>query len=221
MPMLTKFKRVLRTKTYKTTLHPHSRPRPHKQRAIEVALSCKGFTSETKLSSLFDLAVKTDCYDGDILEIGSAWGRSTVLLGFASRKLIWSIDPHTGGRAYIERGEDQNSFDEFVENLEKYRFSYRVRVLRNTTREVAEHALMPASAKFSLVFIDGLHSHEGVETDFKFSYSRLVSSGVMIFDDYYEPSVSDYAEMIDRLVRANSIDLIKDKKSRLVWFFKL
>ncbi len=194
--------------------------RSKKQRAINIALSCRGWTDEKKLASLFDLAVKTDGYDGDILEIGSAWGRSTVLLGYASRKLIWSIDPHTGGRAYIEGGEDQNSFDEFLENLGKHRLLDRVRILRNTTGEVVEHALMPPAAKFSLVFIDGLHTPEGVEMDFKFSYSRLLSSGVMIFDDYHEPTVSDYAHMVDSLARKNSIDLIKDKKSKLVWCFK-
>ena len=64
--------------------------------------------------------------DGDILEIGSAWGRSAVLLGYASSKHIWSIDPHTGGRAFIERGEVQNSFEIFKANLAKNELNERV-----------------------------------------------------------------------------------------------
>lgn len=188
--------------------------------AIRKALSCKGWTNERKLSVLFDLAQKTDCLEGDILEIGSAWGRSTVLLGYATRKPIWSIDPHTGGLAYIKRGKDQNSFLEFMRNIERYGISNRVRVLKYTTQETLERKLIPNTVKFSLVFIDALHTPEGVQMDFNFSYNRLLTSGAMLFDDYFEPSVSDYAKIIDRLMHSNSINLIKDKESGLVWFLK-
>jgi len=78
-----------------------------KEEAIEKALKCKGWTSRAKLSLLYDLAQQTEKINGDILEIGSAWGRSTVLLAFASTKIIWSIDPHTGGIAYIKRGKSK------------------------------------------------------------------------------------------------------------------
>lgn len=195
-------------------------PISKKQRAIRRALVCKGWTNEPKLSRMFDLVQATEHLNGDILEIGSAWGRSTVLLGLASEKSIWSIDPHTGGLAYIRKGENQDSFKEFLRNIEKYGISKKVRILKNTTREVLDQALIPDATEFSLVFIDGLHTPEAVQIDFELSYPRLVKSGVMVFDDYFEPSVRDYAEMIDRLVQANAISLIKDAQSRLVWFFK-
>lgn len=191
-----------------------------KERTISRALKCKGWTNENKLSILYDLAQQAGKLDGDVLEIGSAWGRSTVLLGLTTKKKIWSIDPHTGGIAYIRRGEEQNSYLEFNENLKLNMLEEKVIVLRSTTLEVEMNNLIPQEIKFSMVFIDGLHTAEGVRIDFNYAYKRLVDSGIMIFDDYFEPSLKDYGEMIDRLVYDNSIILVKDIKSRIVYFKK-
>lgn len=196
------------------------RDKLHKRSAIKSALHCQGWTCEKKLSVLYDIAYRTNTLEGDILEIGSAWGRSAVLLGHASRKLIWSIDPHTGGRAYIERGEVQNSFEIFKANLARNGLDERVKILMYTTEEVIEKKLLPDSSRFSMIFIDGLHTARGVEIDFEMAFKRLVQGGVMVFDDYFEVSVPDYAEMIDALVIRYGLDLIKDEDSRLVCFEK-
>ena len=143
-----------------------------------------------------------------------------MLLGLASQKTIWSIDPHTGGRAFIERGESQDSFEEFLTNIKTQGISARVRVLKSTTKEVWEQVLVPDQTKFSLVFVDGLHTPEGVRIDFEISYEKLVNSGVTIFDDYFEPSVSDYTNEMDLLMKEYGLTLIKDNGSRLVWFFR-
>ena len=191
-----------------------------KKRAITEGLRCQGWTSLQKLSLLHDLAVQTDSLEGDILEIGSAWGRSAVLLGQTSGKRIWSIDPHTGGRAFIERGEKQNSFDIFKENLARNKLDNRVKILKHTTAEVMEKGLLPVTQKFSFTFIDGLHSAEGVELDFKLAFERLVLNGIMAFDDYAEESIPDYTEMIDALMLMHKLSLIKDAASGLVYFRK-
>lgn len=191
-----------------------------KKRAITEGLRCQGWTSLQKLSLLHDLVAETDSLDGDILEIGSAWGRSAVLLGHASEKRIWSIDPHTGGRAFIERGEKQNSFDIFKENLARNKLVDRVRILKHTTAEVMENGLLSATQKFSLIFIDGLHSAEGVELDFRLAFEMLVPDGIMAFDDYAEESIPDYTQMIDALMLMHKLVLIKDAVSGLVYFRK-
>jgi predicted O-methyltransferase YrrM len=189
-------------------------------RAIGRSLACKGWTDERKLSVLFDLAKKAERLDGDILEIGSAWGRSTVLLGLSSHKTIWSIDPHTGGLASIKTGEPQNSYDEFIRNLAKNGILDRVRIVRNTTQNVVSKNLIPREVRFAFVFIDGLHTAEGVQVDFNYSYDRLATGAVMIFDDYYEPSVQDYSSMIDSLLKNKKITAIKDDEAKLIYFYK-
>jgi predicted O-methyltransferase YrrM len=190
------------------------------QSVIRQALSCRGWTDERKLATLFRMAHDTEGLEGDILEIGSAWGRSTVLFGMASKKNIWSIDPHTGGVAFIKRGEKQNSYDEFMSNIKRFGLTNRVRTLPYTTGKVWKENLLPDDITFSLVFIDGLHTAEGVAVDFDLSYPRLVHRGVVLFDDYFEPSVPDYTSKIDGLCKKIGIKLNKDDTSKLVWFFK-
>lgn len=192
----------------------------HKRAAIRHALGCQGWTSKQKLSFLYDIAQQTGKLDGNILEIGSAWGRSAVLLAFASNKHIWSIDPHTGGRAYIERGEVQNSFDIFKANMARFGFDGRVTSLKFTTDEVIAKKLLAPSLRFSMSFIDGLHTAKGVETDFELAFARLVPGGVIIFDDYAEASIPDYTEMIDALMERHGLKLINDNKSSLVYIRK-
>lgn len=192
----------------------------HKRRAIKRALLCQGWTGDKKLSVLYDLAKETRKLEGDILEIGSAWGRSLVLLGYASSKQIWSIDPHTGGRAYIERGEVQDSFEIFKANVAKNKLDGRVKILKHTTNEVIEKKLLPDSLNISMVFIDGLHTARGVEIDFGLAFDHLVPGGIMVFDDYFEETIPDYTEMLDVLVNRHRLTLIKDEDSRLVYFEK-
>lgn len=189
--------------------------------AIRRALLCQGWTDKKKLSVLYDLAKRTGALDGDILEIGSAWGRSAVLLGRASTKTIWSIDPHTGGRAYIERGEMQDSFEIFKANLARNGLDGRVTILKHTTDEVIEKKLLPESVRFSMAFIDGLHTARGVEIDFGLAFERLVPGGVMVFDDYFQESIPDYTEMIDKLAAGHGLTLVKDNDSRLVYVEKV
>jgi predicted O-methyltransferase YrrM len=188
--------------------------------AIRRALLCQGWSDKGKLSVLYRIARETGALDGDILEIGSAWGRSAVLLGHASAKQIWSIDPHTGGRAYIERGEAQDSFEIFKANLTRNGLDGRVIVLKYTTGEVIEKQLLPQSVQFSMAFIDGLHTARGVEVDFGLAFERLVHGGIMVFDDYFQESIPDYTEMIDKLAIRYGLDLVKDKDSKLVYFKK-
>jgi len=192
----------------------------YKRSAISRALRCQGWTNEKMLSVLYDIAYRTSKLEGDILEIGSAWGRSAVLLGHASRKPIWSIDPHTGGRAYIERGDVQESFEIFKANLAGNGLEKRVKILKHTTEDVIEKKLLPDSLKFSMAFIDGLHTARGVEIDFEMTLERMVQGGVMVFDDYFQKTIPDYTEMIDSLVLRHGVALIKDEESRLVYLEK-
>ena len=169
---------------------------------------------------LYDLVVDVCQIEGDLLEIGSAWGRSTVLLALASKRTVWSIDPHTGGSAYVQRGQKQDSYEEFIRNLEKHGVRDKVIVLRHTTEEVLIRQIVPSNVKFAFCFIDGMHTPKAVGIDFNFAYPRLVPRGIMVFDDYFEPSVRDYAKTIERLAEETGEELYKDLDSKLVWIRK-
>lgn len=197
-----------------------SRNELKKQEILSKALDCKGWSNVSKLSLLYDLVKKTEMLDGDILEVGSAWGRSTVLLGLTSSKMIWSVDPHTGGRAFIEKGLVQDSYEEFLLNLSRNYIQNKVRVVRHTTDEVLKQNIIPTETCFSLVFIDGLHTPAGVLADVDLCYERTVSGGIVIFDDYFEKSCADYAQTIDNIVNDLNVKLHTDSESSLVYFIR-
>lgn len=180
-------------------------------------MSCKGWLKPKKLSLLHDLLKKTDNLEGDILEIGSAFGRSTILLCLSSDKMLWSIDPHTGGRIFIERNENQNSFAEFRANLDRFNIK-NIRILKHTTEEVIKKKLIPEQIRFSFIFVDGLHTPEGVKIDFELVCRTLQKGGIVVFDDYFGPEFQDYARAVDRLVEAKGIELQIDKVNKLVYF---
>jgi len=191
-----------------------------KYKAVYKALVINGWTSENKLAMLYDLVQQSAVIPGDILEIGSAWGRSTILLGLASQIDIWSIDPHTGGLAYVEAQQVQDSFEEFKSNLAKNNMTERVHILKHATEEVLIHKLISEQKRFSLAFIDGMHTPECVELDFQLTYPRLNPGGFIVFDDYYQPSVVEYARRIDQIAARNSLTLTIQRKTGLVWMQK-
>ncbi|MDQ3046990.1 MAG: class I SAM-dependent methyltransferase [Bacteroidota bacterium] len=191
-----------------------------KNEIIAKAQTCKGWTTNKQLSFMYDQLNSVKSLDGDILEIGSAWGRSVVMMGLASTRKIWSIDPHTGGIAYILKKEEQNSFDEFKQNVQKFNLISRVQVLKNTTQEVIDDKLMPENVRFAFAFIDGLHTADGVKVDIEFAFPRMIKGGIIMFDDYFKPSVSDMKEMIDEMAAKYKVELVKIPECDLVYFIK-
>ena len=85
---------------------------------------------------------------------------------------------------------------------------------------MVSQGLLPDIQRFSLVFIDGLHTAEGVKLDFELGFAKLVKGGVMVFDDYFSASIPDYTEMIDVLVQQYKQGLVRDEYSKLVYFRK-
>jgi len=190
-----------------------------KRKTIRKALSVQGWTDKKKLELLFDLCAKTRNIEGDILEIGSAWGRSAILLGLSSTKKIYSIDPHSGGLSFLKKGMDQNSYDEFIENLKKFSLLTKTIVYKKTTYEVLSERSLQDKC-FSLIHIDGLHTAEAVEIDFNFSFPKLNKGGVMIFDDYFENSVIEMRNKINELAFRKKVQLRSDPEVGYTYFFK-
>ncbi len=187
-----------------------------KTRIITRAITCRGYTDNKKLSRLYDLVQQTKNVIGDIVEIGSAWGRSTVLFGLSTRKKIFSIDPHTGAENDVK--EDFDSYPEFLLNINRFHLDNRVKSFKATTQEISDLKLLPDNILASLIFIDGLHTSEGIKIDLNFSLPLLSPGGIMVFDDFFEPSVMDYSNEIVHFVNEIKVDLVRDTECKLVWF---
>ena len=142
---------------------------------------------------------------GAIVEIGSAWGRSTVALASGSkragRERVYAIDPHTGddwwlhgaGRAPGALGmadeaaasrPGYSSLEGFRETLRRFDLEDYVIPVVTTSNEAAERL---DTGPIRLLFVDGLHSYEGVRDDIENWVPRVVRGGIVVFDDYTNP----------------------------------
>jgi predicted O-methyltransferase YrrM len=161
---------------------------------------------------------------GAIVEIGSAWGRSTIVLAkgskSVSRERIYAIDPHTGDPWYLEEQQvvGFSSLDAFRVNLRKYGVADWVIPVVSTSREAAQ-ALDTGPVR--LLYIDGLHTYEGVKTDIDMWLPRVISGGIILFDDYTntKPGVG-VRQAVDELLSSGAVDPALQVSERLTWTIK-
>jgi predicted O-methyltransferase YrrM len=134
--------------------------------------------------------------DADVLEVGSAYGYSTVALALVARSVV-AVDPHvTHGSYGILRA-----------NLGFYGIAEKVTVLIETSQQ-ALPGLAGASIgwppvrtglRFDLVWIDGDHTAEVVEHDVTWALKLLKSGGVLACHDYDEETCPGVKVALDKL----------------------
>lgn len=167
-----------------------------------------GQTNESKIAAL--AAAFASAPKGDIIEIGSAWGRSAFVLAFLAQHYhignVLAIDPWD---------EDAARQKESSENLEKVNkeldwdlmfkiflihmlpmathFNYMRCVSANGEKAYAanRHVHSPEFGKISytgnvsVIHIDGNHDHESVAADYAAWRPHIVPGGWLILDDYF------------------------------------
>jgi predicted O-methyltransferase YrrM len=159
-----------------------------------------GWFSEAEAQLLLDTAedaLRQTGEDCAVVEIGSYYGRSTVLLASAVRDLrpaarLVAIDPHDGlismsGRA-DERGP--STYDAFCRCLRAAGVWDAVEVIRQRSAAVAW------AEPIGLLFVDGLHDYDSVRADFEHFREWIVPGGFVAFHDYAPgfPGVTRFVE---------------------------
>ena len=154
--------------------------------------SIKGFLSTREGVSLYFLAA-FGAGQGEIVEIGSFQGKSTVWLARGSkdakRERVWAIDPHLGSPEHqvgevhsTQMPRSGSTFEDFQESIRRFDLEAQVSPLVETSNAAAERW----SAPIRLLFIDGLHDFESVEQDFLSWTPYLVPGGLVAFHDVCE-----------------------------------
>jgi hypothetical protein len=175
--------------------------------------------------------------EGAIVEIGSAWGRSTVVLARGSkqarRERVYAVDPHTGDPFYLNgpglvltglaRPEYQPTQDRAFSSLAGFQHTIRrfgaedwvIPVVSTST----DAARTLETGPVRLLYVDGLHTFEGVKADIEHWVPRLISGGIVVFDDYY--TYDSVRCAVDELLASGSVDPILGPGGRwTVWTVK-
>lgn len=173
-------------------MSPSSRMDP---RALEVARACKGFLDEDEGIRLYDLA--RECASiGPIVEIGSYCGKSSVYVGSGAKdgggRLI-CVDHHRGNEEQ-QPGElyhDPDLFDPDAGAMDSLRICRQT--IRDAGLEDTASLLVTSSAAASelvtvplgMVFIDGGHSFEAAQTDYRRWAGKVAHGGILAIHDLF------------------------------------
>lgn len=143
-----------------------------------------GLHSDRERRLLYDLAAGAK---GDIVEIGSFLGHSTVIMAKAlpGKATIYAIDPHIG----IEQAGDDGSGDcigdtweKFKRNIFKLDVAARIQALKMKSEDAAVGWKQP----IAVLFIDGSHYYEDVLKDFLLWRPHLMRGGTIVFHDCWQ-----------------------------------
>jgi predicted O-methyltransferase YrrM len=155
----------------------------------------KGFLDPEEGRALYSYALECGAR-GPVLEVGSYCGKSTVYLGEACRERrvsLYAIDHHRGSEEHQpgEEYHDQELFDGKAGLMDTFR------AFRQTIREAAlEEIVVPIVASslvasrdwhtpLGMVFIDGGHSREAAQADYRSWASHVVTDGILAIHDIF------------------------------------
>jgi len=158
--------------------------------------------------------------NGDILEIGSCFGRSTIYLAegarHANHRTVWAVDPHTGDIAW-DLGR-VSTYEVFLQNIRKFGVENRIKPLKMTSKEAA-HAWNGAPIR--ILFIDGWHSYDAVTEDILLWFPHVISGGLIIFDDYPNPEFPGVRQAVDEQMLKLPVERPIRIAATLAWTRKL
>ncbi len=167
-----------------------------------------GMTDHDKIAALIE--VFRSAPPGDIVEIGSWWGRSAALMLLLSKHYdvgnVLCIDPWINDRAITDQGVEALDLSSARVNWDDACAIFqcnlapladgRLNVFRGISAEAAKHYAPDAvitsetfgetryTGRISVLHIDGNHAFESVDTDAKLWTPHMAPGGIVIFDDY-------------------------------------
>ncbi|MCI4621426.1 hypothetical protein AT960_11170 [Priestia megaterium] len=137
----------------------------------------EGWLSNYEQFGLLHLPSMVDHLPGDIVEIGSYKGKSTIALALGSsimstqKRPIYAIDPFNDSYYYS-----------FWGNIKYHRLENFVIPIK----KLSTHAYEDCPQSIAALFIDGDHEYTSVKHDIMYYAPRVVKGGFIVFHDYSE-----------------------------------
>jgi predicted O-methyltransferase YrrM len=124
---------------------------------------------------------------GEVLEIGSAYGYSAIVLAKAGAH-VTAVDPHAG--------ELPGSGAQMAGNLAAYGVADRVNVIAAPSQQALPNL---EAASYGLVFVDGDHTEATVHHDVTWALKLLRPGGVLACHDLDEGTCPGVRAALDKL----------------------
>jgi len=127
---------------------------------------------------------------GDIAEIGSWKGRTSVTMGLALKDAgvrdcrIYAIDHHEGSEEHAERiAREGSTLAEFRKNVREAGVADLVEEMVMLS-PAAGKILRERGVRLRMAFIDGAHDEESVRNDIRLMLPLMQPGGILAFHDY-------------------------------------
>lgn len=146
------------------------------EKVLTLIKKIPGWLSVTEGKFLENTVMQTEKLKGEIVEIGSFHGKSTIWLAQGKSK-VYAIDPHKG--EVEENLKYDPTYKEFVSNLKSASVHNKVVPIIKTS----EYASKNWNKKIKFLFIDGLHDEENARLDFELWSRYVINGGVIAIHD--------------------------------------
>ena len=155
----------------------------------------KGFMDPSEGNALYSYA-KEFTSKGDALEIGSYCGKSAVYIGSAvkeNKRKLYSIDHHKGseeqqpGEEYFDpdlinkKGDGIDTLPFFLKTIKDSSLEGYVMPIVSSSEEAYEDLKI----NFNMIFIDGGHSEEAAQNDYRLWSEKLNIDGLLAIHDVF------------------------------------
>lgn len=144
---------------------------------------------------------------GDLLEIG-------VLHGYTAALLFAALQPDERCN-FIDPGRTEQDFFPQIEKLNGRLPLEQIRFWKLSSFHVRKMGFGPDSSSngadvdgLRFVHIDGEHSYEAIENDFRVVVDRLVNNGIIVFDDMYNGQFPQLTHALFDLLRKYRSDIV-------------
>jgi len=175
------------------------------ENAINRMAGIPGWFSPDEARLLYRSAYSAFLAHQAVVEIGSYQGRSTIVLGSAAINAgggakVHAIDPHEGN---LSGSKQPHTWEAFELNIRKARLNNVIVPIRKKSIDVQW-----AGGDIGLLFIDGLHSLEGVTADYKHFYRFVPVGGLIAFHDYANKDHPDVKNFVDARIHAGELEIV-------------
>ena len=181
-------------------------------RKLQVSLSSIiGMTSDREAELLFFLSTFQDM-KGDVMEIGSWLGKSTVHLALGCKLtkngIVHAIDTFSGnlGKEDLYTSpllEGENIYSQFKKNIAFAKLTKFVKIHKKSSENIDQEI-----QNIRLAFIDGCHDYNFALHDVRLCSNKLLSGGILVLDDF--------TSHFPGVVRAVKEEIINNKQFEVI-----